>query len=415
MPRPQPVRQDARGGCAVPYVKESSRQLRDPVPSRSMQTVGELQAHRATANALRSSEGTARLRQLCRVLTFVLCFFTVRVLPSLSLSEATATLSSNCLLPPPRTRPLAPHNVELVFCFTAVKQRLKPRFPASQRARQKLAFLLAPSMRSNWPARCLYSRRVRASSAAYESACRTRSAFCKLPNVTVGQPIPPSPAPGCEHLTTWIGLRQKNGRLFSRLPAFARRPGKGVCGDPSDGTPLHPAENSGSRLKMPSLLHRIAAAGVYMLPNLELLQTFLPALQTTLPSAARLWSILGRCLSVYGSIPCSSLLTFAGPYTLLIKNKGLLRPSYFLRHHTMTALMISMLQYTVSMIYFKGISSSLSEAAPVHETTVLSLYLTVQLLLLSSAFRALKARYGWIPVITEAVALHIGDKPPGEY
>ncbi|KFG57565.1 TIC20 [Toxoplasma gondii RUB] len=132
-----------------------------------------------------------------------------------------------------------------------------------------------------------------------------------------------------------------------------------------------------------------------------------------LPSAAPLWTIAARCLELYSRIPCASLLSFGAPYTLLIKKKELFKPSYFLRHHTMTALLLSMLQYTLSMIYLKGVSASVTGTA--HETIVLSLFITAQTLLLSSMFSALSAKYAWVPVVTEAVTMHIGEKPSDSY
>ncbi|EPT29150.1 TIC20 [Toxoplasma gondii ME49] len=171
--------------------------------------------------------------------------------------------------------------------------------------------------------------------------------------------------------------------------------------------------STGFLVRVPSFVHRLAAAAMYFVPNLELLQTFLPFLTTMLPSAAPLWTIAARCLELYSRIPCASLLSFGAPYTLLIKKKELFKPSYFLRHHTMTALLLSMLQYTLSMIYLKGVSASVTGTA--HETIVLSLFITAQTLLLSSMFSALSAKYAWVPVVTEAVTMHIGEKPSDSY
>ncbi|CBZ53069.1 conserved hypothetical protein [Neospora caninum Liverpool] len=228
---------------------------------------------------------------------------------------------------------------------------------------------------------------------------------CDLRN----SPLVLSPNPSRMGMQTSSRVRgPRASRLLAARPTNGQTPATAAHSGATRG-----GRSTGFSMRTPSFLQRVAAAAMYFIPNLELLQTFLPFLTTMLPSATPLWAVAAKCLELYGKIPCASLLSFGAPYTLLIKKKELFKPSYFLRHHTMTALLLSMLQYTLSMIYFKGVSASFTGTA--HETIVLSLFLTAQTLLMSSMLSALSAKYAWVPVVTEAVTMHIGEKPPGCY
>ncbi|KAL8437903.1 hypothetical protein ACSSS7_000626 [Eimeria intestinalis] len=142
----------------------------------------------------------------------------------------------------------------------------------------------------------------------------------------------------------------------------------------------------------PSFASRVLATGCYLMPTVDALQAFAP-----LPCLGRL---AGRL--AWGCNVASMAASF------LVLRKKLLPAPPFVKHHLMTASLLSMCSFTLANIHYKVLSFFLASKTALHESLGFASGASLLSLICRAAVSAARGRSAALPVLSEAVALHLG-------
>ncbi|SOV80371.1 apicoplast import protein Tic20, putative [Plasmodium reichenowi] len=159
-----------------------------------------------------------------------------------------------------------------------------------------------------------------------------------------------------------------------------------------------------------TIFDKLLASISYILPTIDAIQAFVMPLVNILP----LWTHkylfqIERINQIYSSIPFMSFITFMGLYFLFVKENKF-KFHYFIRYHHMQSLILSMFGYALSLFYFRVFPYSYNDT-DIFNLTILYSTMTIYFgSLIIPFFSSLLGYYIEIPVLSEAIKLHIGEK-----
>ncbi|VUZ96128.1 apicoplast import protein Tic20, putative [Plasmodium vivax] len=163
-----------------------------------------------------------------------------------------------------------------------------------------------------------------------------------------------------------------------------------------------------------TLLDKLIASTSYILPFMDAIQAFVMPLVNMLPTSLHKYLFQVEKLNqIYSSIPFLSFGTFMGLYFLFVKENHF-KFHYFIRYHHMQSLILSMFGYALALFYFRVFPYSYNDT-DIFNLTVL--YSTMAIYFGSLIVPFLSSLLGYyieIPVISEAIKLHIGEKKKNE-
>ncbi|KAF8819953.1 TIC20 [Cardiosporidium cionae] len=168
-----------------------------------------------------------------------------------------------------------------------------------------------------------------------------------------------------------------------------------------------------ARVKTLSIIHKLIAAGSYCLPLLDAFQAFNFPLMMRYPKLSPIFSLITPILFVYTSVPMLPFALFMGSYMIFVK-KNIFNLPYFVKYNVMQSLLLSMFHYAFAMLYFRVSPFSPMDDSPLNEMILLTTVLSCFGMIFNSMFSTLLGNYPTFPVISEAVNMHIGDKPEEE-
>lgn len=159
-----------------------------------------------------------------------------------------------------------------------------------------------------------------------------------------------------------------------------------------------------------TIFEKLTAAVSYLLPFMDAVQAFIMPLLNILPVSYHKYLFQIESINqIYSSIPFLSFATFMGLYLLFVKENKL-KFHYFIRYHHMQSLILSMFGYALTLFYFRVFPYSYNDT-DIFNLAVLYSTMTVSFGSLIIPFcAALLGFYTTIPVISEAIKLHIGEK-----
>lgn len=146
------------------------------------------------------------------------------------------------------------------------------------------------------------------------------------------------------------------------------------------------------RKQTPSIAFRTLATGCYVMPLIDTLQAFAPV-----PALGQLAGRLGWCCNM-ASMGAS----------FLVLRKKLLPAPPFVKHHLMTASLLSMCCFTMANIHYKVLSFFIAGRGSLQESLAFAAGASLFSLICPAALSAAKGRAASLPVLSEAVALHLG-------
>ncbi|SBT77323.1 apicoplast import protein Tic20, putative [Plasmodium ovale] len=159
-----------------------------------------------------------------------------------------------------------------------------------------------------------------------------------------------------------------------------------------------------------SLLEKLIASTSYILPLMDAVQAFvMPLLNMLPPSMHKFLLQIERINHMYSSIPFLSFGTFMCLYFLFVKENKF-KFHYFIRYHHMQSLILSMFGYALALFYFRVFPYSYNDT-DIFNLTIL--YSTMAIYFGSLIIPFISSLIGYyieIPVISEAIKLHIGEK-----
>ncbi|KAK1933291.1 hypothetical protein X943_003034 [Babesia divergens] len=155
----------------------------------------------------------------------------------------------------------------------------------------------------------------------------------------------------------------------------------------------------------------LMASAAYVLPLMESVENFGEFARPHVPEFAQ-EAIKGihQLSQFYSSVPFLSYSMSTLIYSGLVK-KDKLDISYFLRYHLLQSLILSSFQNSLAMFYFKLLPLDVSAQDFVSVVSMMSAVITSFGAVLYCACHALLGRFGSLPVISDAVQLHIGRTP----
>ncbi|KJP85852.1 hypothetical protein AK88_04500 [Plasmodium fragile] len=159
-----------------------------------------------------------------------------------------------------------------------------------------------------------------------------------------------------------------------------------------------------------TLLDKLIASTSYILPFMDAIQAFVMPLVNMLPSSLHKYLFqIEKLNQMYSSIPFLSFGTFMGLYFLFVKENRF-KFHYFIRYHHMQSLILSMFGYALALFYFRVLPYSYNDTDILNLTF---LYSTMAIYFGSLIIPFLSSLLGYyieIPVISDAIKLHIGEK-----
>ncbi|ANQ08258.1 Uncharacterized protein PCOAH_00027820 [Plasmodium coatneyi] len=159
-----------------------------------------------------------------------------------------------------------------------------------------------------------------------------------------------------------------------------------------------------------TLLDKLIASTSYILPFMDAIQAFVMPLVNMLPSSLHKYLFqIEKLNQLYSSIPFLSFGTFMGLYFLFVKENRF-KFHYFIRYHHMQSLILSMFGYALALFYFRVLPYSYNDT-DIFNLTIL--YSTMAIYFGSLIIPFLSSLLGYyieIPVISDAIKLHIGEK-----
>lgn len=163
-----------------------------------------------------------------------------------------------------------------------------------------------------------------------------------------------------------------------------------------------------------TLLDKLIASTSYILPFIDAIQAFVMPLVNMLPPSLHKYLFqIEKLNQMYSSIPFLSFGTFMGLYFLFVKENRF-KFHYFIRYHHMQSLILSMFGYALALFYFRVFPYSYNDT-DIFNLTIL--YSTMSIYFGSLLIPFLSSLLGYyieIPVISDAIKLHIGEKKKNE-
>ncbi|OEH75731.1 hypothetical protein cyc_03024 [Cyclospora cayetanensis] len=147
-----------------------------------------------------------------------------------------------------------------------------------------------------------------------------------------------------------------------------------------------------TKQKAPSAALRAVATGCYLFPIIDTLQAFAPV-----PSLGRL----------AGRLAWSCNILSMGVSFLFLRKKLIPAPP-FLKHHLMTASLLSMCSFTLANIHYKVLSFFIAGRTTLQESLAFAAGASLLSLIAPAALSATRGRAAALPVLSEAVSLHLG-------
>ncbi|GAW81208.1 apicoplast import protein Tic20 [Plasmodium gonderi] len=163
-----------------------------------------------------------------------------------------------------------------------------------------------------------------------------------------------------------------------------------------------------------TLFDKFVASTSYILPFIDAIQAFIMPLVNMLPHSLHKYLFqIEKINQIYSSIPFLSFGTFMGLYFLFVKENKF-KFHYFIRYHHMQSLILSMFGYAMALFYFRVFPYSYNDT-DIFNLTILYSTMTIYFgSLIIPFFSSLLGYYIEIPVISEAIKLHIGEKKKTE-
>ncbi|VEV56619.1 apicoplast import protein Tic20, putative [Plasmodium vinckei vinckei] len=163
-----------------------------------------------------------------------------------------------------------------------------------------------------------------------------------------------------------------------------------------------------------TIFDKLMASTAYILPFMDAVQAYMMPLLNMLPFHLHKYLFLiEKFNNIYMSIPFSSFGTFMGLYFMFVKENKF-KFHYFIKYHHMQGLILSMFGYALALFYFRVFPYSYNDT-DIFNLTVLYSSMSIYFGSLIIPFMAsLLGYYIEIPVISEAIKLHIGDKKKKE-
>ncbi|CRH00318.1 apicoplast import protein Tic20, putative [Plasmodium relictum] len=159
-----------------------------------------------------------------------------------------------------------------------------------------------------------------------------------------------------------------------------------------------------------TILDKCIASISYILPFMDAVQAFVMPLVNILPVSLHKYLFqIEKINQIYSSIPFLSFATFMGLYFLFVKENKF-KFHYFIKYHHMQSLILSMFGYALALFYFRVFPYSYNDT-DISNLTVLYSTMTIYFgSLIVPFFASLLGYYIEIPVLSEAIKLHIGEK-----
>ncbi|VWU48360.1 apicoplast import protein Tic20, putative [Hepatocystis sp. ex Piliocolobus tephrosceles] len=153
----------------------------------------------------------------------------------------------------------------------------------------------------------------------------------------------------------------------------------------------------------------IASTG-YILPFIDAIQAFTMPLLNILPNSMHKYVLLAERINhILSSIPFLSFGTFTGLYFLFVKENKF-KFHYFIKFHHMQSLILSMFGYALALFYFRVFPYSYNNTDIINFTFLYSTMAIYFGSLIIPFIASLLGYYIEMPVISEAIKLHIGEK-----
>ncbi|CXI39843.1 apicoplast import protein Tic20, putative [Plasmodium berghei] len=163
-----------------------------------------------------------------------------------------------------------------------------------------------------------------------------------------------------------------------------------------------------------TLFDKLIASAAYILPYMDAIQAYMMPLLNMLPFHLHKYLFLiEKFNNIYMSIPFSSFATFMGLYFMFVKENKF-NFHYFIKYHHMQGLILSMFGYALALFYFRVFPYSYNDTDIFNLTVLYSSMIIYFGSLIIPFMASLLGYYIEIPVISEAIKLHIGDKKKKE-
>ncbi|GBE59201.1 apicoplast import protein [Babesia ovata] len=158
----------------------------------------------------------------------------------------------------------------------------------------------------------------------------------------------------------------------------------------------------------------VAASAAYVLPLMDAVENFGEAVKPHVPPLAQdaLQSI-HKLSQFYSQVPFLSYTMSTLIYSGLVK-KNQLKTSYFVRYHFLQSLILSSFQNALAMFYFKLLPIDASSQDFVSVVSLMSAVISSFGAVFYCVFHAILGRFAALPIISDAVQLHIGEIPSNE-
>ncbi|CRG96497.1 apicoplast import protein Tic20, putative [Plasmodium gallinaceum] len=159
-----------------------------------------------------------------------------------------------------------------------------------------------------------------------------------------------------------------------------------------------------------TILDKCIASISYILPFMDAVQAFVMPLVNILPTSLHKYLFqIEKINQIYSSIPFLSFVTFMGLYFLFVKDNKF-KFHYFIKYHHMESLILSMFGYALALFYFRVFPYSYNDTDIFNLTILYSTMAIYFGSLIIPFFASLLGYYIEIPVLSEAIKLHIGEK-----
>ncbi|KAK1444777.1 hypothetical protein BgAZ_106830 [Babesia gibsoni] len=155
----------------------------------------------------------------------------------------------------------------------------------------------------------------------------------------------------------------------------------------------------------------LVAAAAYVLPLMDSVENFGEMAKLYAPESVQdVINGIHQLSQFYSSVPFLSYTTSTLIYSGLVKKDSSYIP-YFLRFHFLQALILSSFQNSLAMFYFKLLPVDVAAQDFISVVSMMSAVITSFGSVIYSVSHALIGRFGSLPVISDAVQLHIGKIP----
>ncbi|EDO08007.1 putative integral membrane protein [Babesia bovis T2Bo] len=209
----------------------------------------------------------------------------------------------------------------------------------------------------------------------------------------------------CMHPARSAGIRTK--KVERRLHVYSSHNDIGSLLDYSSNA-LYEAFSKGSNASFGECL---GASAAYVFPLMDVVENFGDTVKPHVPEIAQM--IIDQLRSIsqfYGSVPFLSSTMSTLIYSGLVK-KNQYDVSYFVRYHVLQSQILSSFQNTLAMFYFKLLPFDPSSQDFLPTVSLMSAIFASFGAVFYCIGSAVFGRYASLPIISEAVQLHIGEIP----